>query len=279
MNFLLLKRIYAPLMLIGWNAAALTLVMRGGPGIALLPLLLGAVACSFLAERWIPYEPRWNQAHGDRWRDTAHALVNEGLSLMGVLAIPLLAALRPWPSIWPTDWPLALQWLLALLVADAGITLTHWASHRLPWLWRFHAVHHSVERLYGFNGLMKHPVHLAIETAAGTAPLLLLGMPQQVAALLAFSVALQLLLQHANVDMRIGALRHLLALAPVHRFHHLKWVGTGDVNFGLFTTLWDRLLGSAHDEPGRRFRPGDFGIGTAPDYPKSYLAQLLAPWR
>lgn len=69
------------------------------------------------------------------------------------------------------------QVLLAVAVTDMGVTLVHVASHRVGWLWRMHAVHHSVRRFYGFNGLMKHPLHGALELAAGTAPLLVLGMP------------------------------------------------------------------------------------------------------
>ena len=63
------------------------------------------------------------------------------------------------------------QLLLALPVADLGITLVHYASHRLPLLWRLHAVHHSVTRMYGFNGLMKHPLHQAAEAVGGVLPL------------------------------------------------------------------------------------------------------------
>ena len=90
--------------------------------------------------------------------------------------IPLLANWLPGTGLWPDHWPLALQLLLAIALADLGITLVHYASHRSPLLWRLHAVHHSVTRLYGFNGLMKHPLHQLLETLGGTLPLLLLGL-------------------------------------------------------------------------------------------------------
>ena len=83
-------------------------------------------------------------------------------------------------------------------------------------------------------------------------PLLLLGIPERVMAVLAFAVAVQLLLQHANVDMRMGPLRHVFAWAPLHRFHHMKYGTAGDVNFGLFLTCWDRLLGTCFDAPDYR---------------------------
>ena len=141
------------------------------------------------------------------------------------------------------------------------VSVAHYYSHRWHWLWRIHARHHSVERLYGLNGLMKYPLHQGVEAFAGTAPLLLMGILVEVALLLAFAIVIQLLLQHSNVDIRIGPLRQVLVLAPIHRFHHRKGAGIGDVNLGLFTTLWDRfLLGTAAYDPERQFSPGEFGI-------------------
>ncbi len=275
----LLRIAYAPLMLLVFIGAAIAMVSMGLPHSWLIGLLVVAIITSLLAERAVPYEQSWNHSQNDMGRDLVHALVNEASAFAGVLALPLLTMLLPWSGIWPSQWPMGVQLLMAVLIADCGITLMHWLSHRSPLLWRFHAVHHSVTRFYGFNGLLKHPLHQLIETAAGTTPLILLGMPQDIAALLAFAIGLQLLLQHSNVDMRIGMLRHLLALAPVHRFHHQKWAGVGDVNFGLFTTLWDHLLKTAVFEPQTRFGPGDFGIGNQPDYPRDYFGQLLQPFR
>lgn len=269
--------LYAPLFLGGFLGLGLWMITAHAPFWLVAPLV-AAILLSFLAETWLPYEQAWNRPHGDRLRDSLHALFNESLNLIGVSALPLASAWLPNLGAWPGHWPLALQLLLAIAVADLGVTLMHLLSHRVDALWRLHAVHHSVQRMYGFNGLMKHPLHQGIEALAGTAPLLALGMPVEVAALLAFAIALQLLLQHSNVDMRIGPLRHLFAWAPVHRFHHMKYGRAGDVNFALFFSFWDRLLGTAFHSP---YRMGgeDLGIGSRPDYPRGYLAQLAEPFR
>ncbi len=271
--------LYAPVFWAGFIGAAAWLVAAGHALWLLLPLFLLALAISFSAERWLPYEPQWNRDHGDRGRDLAHGVINEVFNTLAIASIPLLALLLPTQGAWPWQWPFWTQVLLAIVVADLGITLAHWLSHRWPLLWRLHAVHHSVTRMYGFNGLMKHPLHQAVEALAGTTPLLLLGMPVTVAAVLAFAIAIQLLLQHGNVDMRPGVLNRVFAWAPLHRFHHLKYGRAGDVNFGLFFTLWDRLLGTAFDGRGYRLKSSDLGIGSRPDYPVSYLAQMIEPFR
>ena len=273
----LLRIGYAPTALLGANGLSLGLIGAGGA--AFLPLLLlSMVALSFAAERARPYSAEWNRPLGDRLRDAIHGLVNEGTVFGSLLLLPAVAAHAPGAGWWPQGWPLVGELLLAILVLDAGITLAHWASHRWRPLWRFHAVHHSVRRMYGLNGLMKHPVHQAIESAAGTLPLVLCGLPADVGQALAFAVGVQLLLQHANVDYTVGPFRRWLATAEVHRFHHQKDPSLGNVNFGLFTTFWDRLLGTFHQEERERLRSEELGIAGDPGYPTRYLAQLAAPF-
>ncbi|MBN8501155.1 MAG: sterol desaturase family protein [Sphingomonadales bacterium] len=275
----LFRILYAPAYLLLFVGSAAFLVSVGAAPFWLVGLLLAAIATSLVAERIAPFESQWNRNHGDAPRDIAHALVNEGSIVVLVLLLPFFASLVPWPSLWPTALPFWVELLLAIVLLDAGISLAHFASHRIPVLWRFHAVHHSVRRMYGFNGLLKHPVHQLIEISIGTLPWLLLGIPQEVAMVGSFAVAIQLQLQHSNVDMRVGPLAYLWAVAPVHRHHHLASETEGDVNFGLFLTIWDLFLGTAQFGPSNAIRAGQVGIADRPDYPENYLGQLAEPFK
>lgn len=267
-------------MLVGFNGAAVAVIASGRSHAWLLLLLSAAVGLSFAVERAIPYREDWNHSQRDAGRDVVHAFVNESMALVSVVALPAVASVATVWQVWPTSLPLWLQVLLAVLVFDFGITAAHWLSHHWGPLWRLHAVHHSVTRFYGFNGLMKHPLHQAVELTFGVAPLLLVGVSQPIAWALAFAVAVQLLMQHSNADYRVGPLRYLLALNEGHRFHHLRWGGIGDVNFGLFTLVWDHLLlRSFSYDRDRRFSSADIGIGKEPDFPTDYVAQLLRPFR
>jgi sterol desaturase/sphingolipid hydroxylase (fatty acid hydroxylase superfamily) len=269
---------FAPAFFLGFIGGAVLLVESGLSKWLLIPLLFAGIVTVFAAELVLPYEPEWNRERDDLGRDALHAAVNEGSAALSVAAVPLLAGLSPGAGLWPDVWPTWAQLALAILIADVGITLAHYASHLWAPLWRLHAIHHSVTRMYGFNGLMKHPLHQAIETVAGTTPLLLIGLPMDVAALLGFSAAIQVMLQHANVDFRVGPLVHLWAVAPAHRHHHLASETQGNVNFGLFTTLIDRVLGTfVLDRPTPR--DGDIGLVGEAAYPSSYLGQLIAPFR
>jgi sterol desaturase/sphingolipid hydroxylase (fatty acid hydroxylase superfamily) len=269
-----------PVMVLGFNGALITLAGAGAPLWQPVLVLLGAIALMFVAERVTPYVVEWNSARGDQGRDIVHFVVNTTSNHLGILLLPLLAAATPASKVWPSTWPFCTQVALAIILLDLGISAMHHASHKWILLWRFHAVHHSVKRLYGFNGLMKHPVHQSLEAISGFTPLVLLGVPVQVATAVAFCVAIQLLLQHSNADYRTGPLKYVFANAEVHRFHHHRSGAAGDVNFGLFTTLWDHLMGTFLYRPGMApMRSEQLGIEGNDGYPQDYLAQLLQPFR
>lgn len=277
---LILQHIFAPLIWTGFIGLGTWMVgSRDLAPVWLLVLLPPALLLVFVAEAGLPYAAQWNRNLGDRRRDLAHALVNESLNVAVLAAVAALGSLVPSLEVWPVQAPFWSQVLLAIVAADLGITLVHRLSHRWWPLWRLHAVHHSVQRMYGFNGLMKHPLHQGLEALGGVAPLLLLGMPLKVAAVLALAIYVQLLLQHCNVDIRQGGWLRFFAWAPVHRYHHLRYGRAGDVNFGLFFTFWDRLMGTAFDGRGYRLSSADLGIGSRPDYPVAWLPQLLEPFR
>lgn len=269
---------YAPFMLLGLNGAAFWMVYQGYHYGWLALLLLMAFVAAHMAERIAPWFDEWNDPHHDDQVNLVHAIVYEGSNINGVLMIPLIVWLFPVNGIWPTEWPLIGQVLLAIVIADFAFMFVHWLSHKYPLLWRLHAVHHGVDRLYGFNGLVRHPLHQALDMVVATLPLVLLGMPVQVAVLLGFAVTIQLIVQHSNVAAALGPFRNIMSIGQIHHLHHVNWGKEGDCNFGLFLTLWDRLFGTFHPQPPRPITAADMGIDEVPNFPKSYLEQLIFPF-
>lgn len=276
---LCLALLYVPTLFIGCNLLAFHIIEYNTGFHYLLGLMALGLAFSFWAEYTLPYNKDWNRSKGDRRRDGYHFVVNESMTHVGLLILPLLPSLALFPTLWPGHWPFWLQVLFAVVVLDIVSTLFHYLSHKRAFFWRFHAVHHSVQRLYGVNGIMKHPVFQLADAMIAVGPLVLIGMPQDIGFALVFAVFIQLLVQHSNVDIKTGWLKHVYASAEVHRYHHLKG-RDGDVNFALFFSLWDHWLGTFH-YPAQALRLTDrnLGIGNEPDYPVDYWGQLKRPFR
>lgn len=270
---------YVPVMLVGLNGFAIYLATQGHSLWWTAAIGLFAFGLAFAMEHVLPYEAEWNASHGDVAKDVAHGLVYELNNLSAMAILPIITMFRPWEGIWPTHWPLVLQVLTAIIVTDCCMSLMHYWSHRINWMWRLHAVHHGVHRLYGFNGLVRHPLHQSLDLTVGTLPLLIAGMTQEVAVLLALSISIQLVVQHSNVDYVLSPFfKQWLAIGPVHRLHHVTWAGEGDVNFGLFFNIWDKLLGSFRLESPRAPVAGDIGIQDRPHFPQGYTDQLMLPF-
>jgi sterol desaturase/sphingolipid hydroxylase (fatty acid hydroxylase superfamily) len=269
---------YVPAMIVGLNLLAVYLVAAGSSYLWIAVLLGAAVALSLVTEWILPFEQSWNYAHADSSKDVAHGVVYEIANIIAILQLPLVSMLVPWRSIWPLHLPIGVQLLLAIIIADFSLTMIHYLSHRINWLWRLHSVHHGVHRLYSFNGLVRHPLHQLLDLAVGTLPLVLIGLPIEVAVLLAFAISVQLLVQHSNINYTLGPVQKFLAVGPVHRLHHVNWTGQRDVNFGLFFTCWDRFLGTLKLNAERAPRAGDIGIQDSPGFPQHYLTQLVLPF-
>jgi sterol desaturase/sphingolipid hydroxylase (fatty acid hydroxylase superfamily) len=247
---------------------------------------VAAGGLAFLFEWAIPYRQEWSQSHGDEWTDAGHAFLSgppsdliRGAMVGGMVALATWISAHAGGGIWPTSWPLALQVVLALVVAELG---NYWA-HRLQhstWLWRFHAIHHSAPRLYFFNSLRIHPGDHVSSAIFSLAPLALLGAPLPALVLFACVSGAHMLMQHANVDVRLGPLNWVLSMAEVHRWHHSRRFEEMNANYGGVLLIWDLVFGTRFFPPDRRIEPEDVvGLADVPEFPTRYLAQLAAPFR
>lgn len=167
---------------------------------------------------------------------------------LNVVVAPLIALVET-----PHDEP----WRLAL--AFAGAELGAYASHRLmhsvPWLWRFHAVHHADSDdapLTWSRAWRQHPVDVALHTAIVALPGLLLGV-----SLTGFGTVLLFRrlwsgLLHANVRFRFGALEHVVATPAFHHAHHSTDPRRFNSNYAALLPVLDRIFGTFRDLPPSR---------------------------
>ncbi len=198
-----------------------------------------------------------------------------GALAVGVLAW-LFAPLRAAAWLAPVHattrgWPVVVLAGLAMVGGDLTMYLHHRLQHRVPLLWRFHAVHHTAEQLDWVAAHREHPVDGLMTQACMNLPAVLLGLPlEAVMGLITFR-GLWSILIHANVTLPLGPLAYLLGAPRLHRWHHAR---DRAVNFGNLAPWADVLFGTHHD-PGHP--PG--ALGLADPAPAGYGALLFWPFR
>lgn len=274
-------------------AYPVVLAVAVGGGVALVqaevasPLITLAsfvfmVSAGFLLEWLLPY----NQSKTTRPSgviEVVNSLVNVIANsrlfgpLMALGVLKLSTALVGRSGLLPSEFfgPLWLQAILAFLVTDSSRYFIHRAQHRIPALWNFHKVHHSVEKVRTFNLQFSHPLDYLLRNVVTFYIPVLLGFSEE-------GIVLAVVLQHAtgvpshyNARLRFGWLNSILVTARIHRWHHaLDLEDGGDANFGAGLVLWDRLFGSFH-HPVDRQGPPVQGIAEGP--PRSLASTLLRP--
>jgi lathosterol oxidase len=172
--------------------------------------------------------------------------------------------------------PFAAQVVLLLFVADLTQYWVHRAFHAVPWLWRFHVVHHSAEAMDWLAGSRLHLVDAATTRALTYVPIYVLGFSE--AALFAYViwVVVQATFIHANVRWKLRPLASWLATPAFHHWHHSAEPEAVDTNFAVHLPVLDRVFGTYY-LPDRW--PQAYGIAGGGDVPPGYVRQLLYPFR
>lgn len=267
------------------------LLIRSGSSVALTTYILAvAVGLVFWLVEWlVPFKEHWNHSHGDIENDLVSGIVAYIILpiFLKPLFIALLAGSAAWLSlqwggtIWPSDWPIVLQLLLMLLLGDAGRYWGHRLAHEVPFLWNFHAVHHSTKRLYWWNATRQHPVDKTWFTFTEMLFPVLLGADGIVLSMYFGVTVVCGFSQHCNINLKLGPLYWFFNVVDLHRWHHSKVIQQSNNNYGNNLIVYDRLFGT-YFHPERQTNPNQHieEIGLLnPEYPENYLGQLVAPFQ
>jgi len=239
---------------------------------------LGLALAVAVLERAMPHEEAWLKNDGQVVPDIAHTVLNKSVAQALVLSLTFLGlaelaspAGHAW---WPGQLPAAVQIALGLVLVEFGLYWKHRLAHEWPPLWRFHAVHHSVTRLWFLNTGRFHLVDTLSGLAFGIPLLLVLGAPSDVMIMVSAITAFIGILTHANVEMRCGWLNYVFNTPELHRWHHSKVLAEGNRNYGENLMVFDQLFGSYFNAARRP--PADIGINHP--MPASFWGQLKVPF-
>ena len=141
--------------------------------------------------------------------------------------------------------PAWLRFLVGVLAADFIAWFQHFLKHKVPFLWRFHKVHHSTTEMTLFSDFRFHVIDRVVTLTFSPIPFFILGF--QVPEIVAFEFVRRWYnrFYHAGIHTDLGPLRLVLVTPQSHRIHHSRLDGHHDKNLGNLFTIWDRLFGTA----------------------------------
>ncbi|EPR15105.1 sterol desaturase [Sphingobium indicum IP26] len=183
----------------------------------------------------------------------------------GLAGVRAMIAGQPW----------LLQFLEVVLLTDFVQYWFHRAFHRVPFLWGFHAVHHSARSMDWLAGARMHFFEIIALRGVTSLPLLTFGFsPSVMQAYIGFVYIYSSLL-HANLRGDFNHLGRIVATPRFHHWHHAIEEVAVDKNFAIHFPFLDRLFGTHHLPDGA----WPTGYGVPEQVPQGYRAQFLYPFR
>lgn len=176
-------------------------------------------------------------------------------------------------------WPRWAQLFLLFVVADFIQWNVHRMLHRIPALWEFHKVHHSVEQMGFAAHLRFHWMETILYKSAQYVPLAMIGFGLEDFFLVHIFATAIGHLNHANLRITYGPLKYLLNNPGMHIWHHAKTLPKGrfGVNYGLTLSIWDYVFGTAYIPHDGRDEP--LGFEGMEEFPKTFWEQVTYPYR
>lgn len=194
----------------------------------------------------------------------------------------IIHALEPQAMLsFAADLPMWARLVGAMVVGEVGYYWGHRWMHEIPFLWRFHAIHHSAEEMDWLVSSRAHPLDIVFTRLCGFVPMYALGFAQPLAGhvldppavlFLALGAAWGYFI-HANVKWRFGWLSFLITTPAFHHWHHTRRDHINK-NYATMLPFVDLLFGSWY-LPSRQ-SPAEYGID-GPVEP-GLIGQLLQPF-
>jgi len=169
--------------------------------------------------------------------------------------------------------PLLVQIIEVIFLADLGFYAAHRLFHTMPWLWKFHQIHHSIQELDWLAGHRVHPLDQVLTKAASFALILPPGFSGKAIIIYFLLYHWQSILVHANLRIGLGPLRYFLALPEFHHWHHSSNRLAYNKNLSGQLSFIDALFGTLYLPRGHL--PDTYGIDNV--MPGTYISQLLYP--
>jgi sterol desaturase/sphingolipid hydroxylase (fatty acid hydroxylase superfamily)/protein-S-isoprenylcysteine O-methyltransferase Ste14 len=239
------------------------------------------LACIFIPlERLLPLHADQPTLRRDWANDLLYVLLNGFLVRAGFTFVAALFMggfthlFGADPTPWVGDLPLWAQVIGAIVIADIGYYTAHRICHSVPFLWKFHAVHHSIEEMDWLATHRVHPMDQIFTNTLSLLPVWCLGFSLEALIIHQALYQIQALLLHSNLKITFGPLKWLIASPEYHHWHHANERDAYDRNFAAQLSIIDVIAGTVF-LPFKR-QPKAYGVNEP--VPRHYHQQLVYPF-
>lgn len=237
------------------------------------------LACVFIPlERLLPIHADQGTLRRNWANDLFYLLFNGFVVRAGsaLLFGAVMAGYRTYISPSDTEWvaglPIWLQVIAVIVIADTGYYIAHRSFHAVPFLWKFHSVHHSIEEMDWLATHRVHPVDQILSNAMSLLPIYFIGFSPLALAIYLSIYQAQALLVHSNIRINFGPLKYIFASPEYHHWHHANQPEAYDRNFAAQLSIIDVVAGTMFMP---KHRPHTYGL--TEQMPAYYHQQLLYP--
>jgi sterol desaturase/sphingolipid hydroxylase (fatty acid hydroxylase superfamily) len=247
-------------------------------------LLLVSLLC-LLLERWKPWRRQQKAFRSQIGQDffwlvfnghyagvlvafiAAWLIERAGLNLRALDEVQLL-----------TQAPLWMQFIAFLVLKDFCEWCVHNLLHRVPWLWQFHKLHHSIVQLDWIGNMRFHWMEIVIYKSLTFLPMVVLGVDGKVILWVAVVGTLIGHLNHSNLKIDWGPLRYVINSPRLHVWHHdLVLHGRAGQNYAIIFSLWDWLFATLYF-PAAEQQPKRLGFVDLEEFPAGLAGRFFYPF-
>lgn len=239
------------------------------------------LACIFIPlERLIPLHPEQRTLRRNWWNDVIYVFVNGfvvrviSTAVIGTLMLAYREFVPLEDTAWVRELPTWVQVIAVIVIADVGYYTAHRTAHAVPFLWRFHSVHHSIEEMDWLATHRVHPLDQLFTNIVSLLPVFCLGFSAGAVGIYLLLYQVQALLIHSNTRVRFGPLKWLVASPEYHHWHHANQREAYDRNFASQLSILDAIGGTLYLPPNAT--PEKYGLDEK--VPQYYHQQLLYPF-
>jgi lathosterol oxidase len=267
---------------LGGSSVPINQTLTNGPAIGLDWFLLDLFLMALI---YVPIERLWPQyqkqgTFRDQWTLDVVYFISTHLPIQILSFLVLFPATQaaqflavPSISQFIDKMPWLVQFLLAVVVADLAEWSIHWALHKVPFLWRFHSIHHSSKALDWIAGSRSHFVDDTLVRGFILVPLML-GFSQNIIVAYLIFVTLHATWTHCNFGPNANWLERYVVMPRYHHWHHSSQKEAIDKNFAIHFPWIDRLFGTYYF-PAQW--PTSYGLD-GEDIPNGFIRQTYEPF-